>query len=64
MGSFLSRIEFGAIIHDSYHWPPEVVAEAHACTDYDDWVTDQLREVVRAAAQSWLDARPGVAEIV
>lgn len=58
-GSSLS-LRFGVVINDCEKWTPWHLAkaEADASESYDNWVADQLSEVMRAAAFKFMQANP------
>lgn len=51
---------FAVIVEDVDHWSAEHRAAAEADPDgsYDDWVADQLREVMLRAGNEFIAARP------
>jgi len=53
------------LVNDEQHWPSpwrEAAAEVHEMSQV--WAGDQLREVVRAAADAYLALHPGVFEFI
>ena len=58
-------LRFGLVLNDSDKWTPEHVAAADAdpCESYDDWVTDQLSEMMCAAALEFMQANPDLFRI-
>lgn len=61
MSRTLRTIQWSVLVADPDTWTPAHRDAANASSDgggYDDWVTDQLTEVMHAAGQRWIAEHP------